>query len=103
MDIRLVDPMEPPARPNEDNAPAIGIANAVAIAIIFFWGGLALLVAESRGVSVSIIVAEIQAQDRRTNLSSAIRLYVLEHACERCAVAEGRDIPHVRPEITANA
>jgi predicted DNA-binding ribbon-helix-helix protein len=67
-----------------------------------FWNYLKEI-AESRGVSVSVIVAEIQAQDRRTNLSSAIRLYVLEHACERCAVAEGREVPQVRPEMTATA
>ena len=52
-----------------------------------FWNYLNEI-AESRGVSVSVLVAEIQAQDRRPNLSSAIRLFVLEHACERCAVAE---------------
>ena len=42
-----------------------------------FWNYLKEI-AEGRGVSVSIIVAEIQAQDRRTNLSSAIRLFVLD-------------------------
>ena len=61
-------------------------------------------IAEGRGVSVSIIVAEIQAQDRRTNLSSAIRLFVLEHACERCAAAENGSAPRpVQPAIAANA
>ena len=60
-------------------------------------------VADSRGVSVSVIVAEIQAQDRRTNLSSAIRLFVLEHACARCAEAEGGLVPRERPALAANA
>ena len=47
-----------------------------------FWNYLKEI-AESRGVSVSVLVAEIQQQDRQTNLSSAIRLFVLEHARER--------------------
>jgi predicted DNA-binding ribbon-helix-helix protein len=45
-------------------------------------------------VSVSVVVAEIQQQDRQTNLSSAIRLFVLEHARERCEAAE-RHTNHV--------
>lgn len=68
-----------------------------------FWNYLKEI-AESRGVSVSVIVAEIQAQDRRTNLSSAIRLFVLEHACERCAQAEGRAVAEeAPPAMAANA
>ena len=67
-----------------------------------FWNYLKEI-AESRGVSVSVIVAEIQAQDRRTNLSSATRLLVLEHACARCADAEGRTEPRERPALVANA
>ena len=65
-----------------------------------FWNYLKEI-AESRGVSVSVIVAEIQAQDRRTNLSSAIRLFVLEHACARCAEAEGRTEPRERERMLA--
>lgn len=66
-----------------------------------FWNYLKEI-ADARGVSVSVIVAEIQGQDRQTNLSSAIRLYVLEHACERCQAAESR-IGHVNgTELSAN-
>jgi predicted DNA-binding ribbon-helix-helix protein len=67
-----------------------------------FWNYLKEI-AESRGVSVSVVVGEIRDQDRRTNLSSAIRLFVLEHACERCARAEGRAAPEPRPSIAATA
>ncbi len=60
-------------------------------------------VAEARGVSVSVVVAEIQAQDRQTNLSSAIRLFVLEHARERCETAE-RHIHRINGgQLAANA
>ena len=52
-----------------------------------FWNYLKEI-AESRGVSVSVIVAEIQAQDRRTNLSSAIRLFVLDHYRTHTAPAD---------------
>jgi predicted DNA-binding ribbon-helix-helix protein len=52
-----------------------------------FWNYLREI-ADSRGISVSVLVAEIQQQDRQTNLSSAIRLFVLEHARERCEAAE---------------
>jgi predicted DNA-binding ribbon-helix-helix protein len=58
-----------------------------------FWNYLKEI-AEGRGVSVSVLVSEIQAQDRQTNLSSAIRLFVLEHARERCEAAE-QNVPHV--------
>lgn len=40
-------------------------------------------VAVTRGVFPSVILAEIDAQDRDTNLSSAVRLFVLEHATSR--------------------
>jgi predicted DNA-binding ribbon-helix-helix protein len=61
-------------------------------------------VAESRGVSVSVIVAEIQAQDRQTNLSSAIRLFVLENACERFEAAERKSGAQVNGvELSASA
>jgi predicted DNA-binding ribbon-helix-helix protein len=67
-----------------------------------FWNYLKE-VAENRGISVSIVVAEIQSQDRQTNLSSAIRLFVLEHARERCEAAE-RHAPHVNgTQLAANA
>jgi predicted DNA-binding ribbon-helix-helix protein len=68
-----------------------------------FWNYLRE-VAESRGVSVSVIVAEIQAQDRQTNLSSAIRLFVLEHARERCELAERNAGGHLNgSELSATA
>ena len=66
-----------------------------------FWNYLKEI-AERRGVSVSVVVAEIQAQDRQTNLSSAIRLFVLEHARERCETAE-RNVTHVNgTQLAAN-
>jgi predicted DNA-binding ribbon-helix-helix protein len=60
-------------------------------------------IAESRGVSVSVLVAEIQQQDRQTNLSSAIRLFVLEHARERCEAAEAISPMVNAPEATVSA
>lgn len=67
-----------------------------------FWNYLKEI-AESRGVSVSVVVAEIQTQDRQTNLSSAIRLFVLEHARARCEAAE-RHVHHVNgTQLAANA
>jgi predicted DNA-binding ribbon-helix-helix protein len=67
-----------------------------------FWNYLKEI-AESRGVSVSVLVAEIQQQDRQTNLSSAIRLFVLEHARERCEAAEAVSPRASRAEITVSA
>jgi predicted DNA-binding ribbon-helix-helix protein len=40
-------------------------------------------VAVTRGTTPSALIAEIEAQDRDTNLSSAVRLFVLEHATRR--------------------
>ena len=61
-------------------------------------------VAETRGVSVSVLVGDIQAQDRQTNLSSAIRLFVLEHARERFETAEGKSgAPVNGVELSASA
>ena len=67
-----------------------------------FWNYLREI-ADSRGVSVSVLVSEIQAQDRQTNLSSAIRLFVLEHACERVEAAEGGPHRANGAEISATA
>ena len=67
-----------------------------------FWNYLREI-ADSRGVSVSVVVSEIQAQDRQTNLSSAIRLFVLEHACERVEAAESGPHRANGAEISATA
>jgi predicted DNA-binding ribbon-helix-helix protein len=66
-----------------------------------FWNYLKEI-AESRGVSVSVVVSEIQAEDRQTNLSSAIRLFVLEHARERCEAAERGATRVNGAELSAN-
>jgi predicted DNA-binding ribbon-helix-helix protein len=51
-----------------------------------------------------VIVAEIQAQDRQKNLSSAIRLFVLENACERFEAAERKSGAQVNGvELSASA
>ena len=67
-----------------------------------FWNYLREI-ADSRGVSVSVLVGEIQAQDRQTNLSSAIRLFVLEHACERYTAAEHGSVRHNGAEASVSA
>jgi len=43
-----------------------------------FWKGLKEI-ADSRGMTLSDIVASIDSQRRHGNLSSAIRLFVLDH------------------------
>ena len=47
-----------------------------------FWNYLKE-VAIARGLSPSALIAEIDEQNRDTNLSSAVRLFVLEHATSR--------------------
>jgi predicted DNA-binding ribbon-helix-helix protein len=49
-----------------------------------------------------VVVSEIQAEDRQTNLSSAIRLFVLEHARERCEAAERGATRVNGAELSAN-
>jgi predicted DNA-binding ribbon-helix-helix protein len=46
-----------------------------------FWGGLKAL-AERRSQSINALVAEIDAARGQANLSSAIRLFVLESAAQ---------------------
>lgn len=50
-----------------------------------FWIGLCEI-AKSRATTVSAVVADIDTQRRHANLSSAVRLFVLEHAQARAAV-----------------
>lgn len=55
-----------------------------------FWTGLRQI-AESQDTSIARLVATIDAErDADTNLSSAIRLFVLEDALRRAAVADER-------------
>ena len=44
-----------------------------------FWTGLREI-AQSRAMTVSAVVADIDMHRQHTNLSSAVRLFVLEHA-----------------------
>jgi predicted DNA-binding ribbon-helix-helix protein len=61
-----------------------------------FWTGLREI-AQSRAMTVSAIVADIDMHRRHANLSSAVRLYVLEHAQ---AQAAARAAAAVTPEPT---
>jgi len=49
-----------------------------------FWTGLREI-ARSRATSVSAVVADIDMRRRHANLSSAVRLFVLEHARAQAA------------------
>jgi predicted DNA-binding ribbon-helix-helix protein len=58
-----------------------------------FWRGLKEI-AQSRGVTLSDLVAAIDSERQCGNLSSAIRLFVLDHYKERIGVhADGRPAP----------
>jgi predicted DNA-binding ribbon-helix-helix protein len=64
-----------------------------------FWKGLCEI-AQSRAVTVSAVVADIDMRRRHANLSSAIRLFVLEHAqaqaAARAAAREKAERPSLR-------
>ena len=56
-----------------------------------FWGGLKDI-AGTRNMTLSELVASIDADRRQGNLSSAIRLYVLDHFRAQSGIArEGRE------------
>jgi predicted DNA-binding ribbon-helix-helix protein len=58
-----------------------------------FWKGLKEI-AQSRGVTLSDLVAAIDSERQLGNLSSAIRLFVLDHYKARIGVhADGRPAP----------
>jgi len=58
-----------------------------------FWRGLKEI-AQSRGVTLSDLVAAIDSERQLGNLSSAIRLFVLDHYKARIGVhADGRPAP----------
>ena len=58
-----------------------------------FWKGLKEI-ARSRGVTLSDLVAAIDSERQLGNLSSAIRLFVLDHYKARIGVhADGRPAP----------
>ena len=52
-----------------------------------FWNYLREI-AEREKLSVQALIGRIDAERGEQNLSSAIRLFVLEHACERVEAAE---------------
>jgi predicted DNA-binding ribbon-helix-helix protein len=54
-------------------------------------------VAVARGLSPSALIAEIDAQNRDTNLSSAVRLFVLEHATSRLEQDDAGDARPLAP------
>ena len=58
-----------------------------------FWTGLREI-AQSRAMSISAIIADIDMRRQHANLSSAVRLFVLEHAqAEAAARAAGSAAP----------
>ena len=55
-----------------------------------FWKGLKEIAA-SRELPLSDLVSQIDTERRHGNLSSAIRLFVLDHYRSRCLGSEGAD------------
>ncbi|HEX2216417.1 MAG TPA: ribbon-helix-helix domain-containing protein [Xanthobacteraceae bacterium] len=69
-----------------------------------FWAGLKEI-ATARGMTLSELVASIDTGRQHGNLSSAIRLFVLDHYRSRCGEA-GISMPHRArsgPEISARS
>ena len=54
-----------------------------------FWNGLRQI-AQSRAMTISAVVADIDMHRRHANLSSAVRLFVLEHTQAQAAAASDR-------------
>lgn len=48
-----------------------------------FWQALRTIATE-RDLSLAVLVAQIDGQRGRTNLSSAVRVYILEHYRRKC-------------------
>jgi predicted DNA-binding ribbon-helix-helix protein len=68
-----------------------------------FWRGLKEI-AQSRGVTLSDLVAAIDSERQLGNLSSAIRLFVLDHYKARIGVhADGRPAPREMMMIPPSA
>ena len=68
-----------------------------------FWKGLKEI-ALSRGVTLSDLVAAIDSERQLGNLSSAIRLFVLDHYKARIGVhADGRPAPREMMMMPASA
>lgn len=70
-----------------------------------FWSGLKDIAA-SRNMTLSELVASIDADRRQGNLSSAIRLFVLDHYRAQASIAAVRDAEAraagtVRPALSA--
>jgi predicted DNA-binding ribbon-helix-helix protein len=59
-----------------------------------FWGGMKEICQE-RGSTLSELVAEIDANRQQGNLSSAIRLFVLDYFKSRAMGRAGGSQPHV--------
>ena len=54
-----------------------------------FWKGLKEIAA-GRDMSVSDLVGDIDSNRQHVNLSSAVRLFVLDFYCEQCTNYKGR-------------
>jgi predicted DNA-binding ribbon-helix-helix protein len=68
-----------------------------------FWKGLKEI-AGGRGMTMSDLVATIDSERKHGNLSSAIRLFVLDfYRVQLTDLKEGRDIPHETMAGTASA
>jgi len=68
-----------------------------------FWNGLKEI-AGRRDITLSDLVAAIDSQRHHGNLSSAIRLFVLDfYRVQLTDLKEGRDIPHESMAGTASA
>ena len=59
-----------------------------------FWGGMKEI-SQERGSTLSELVRKIDASRQQGNLSSAIRLFVLEHFKSRAMGSAGGSQPHV--------
>ena len=61
-----------------------------------FWQALRLI-ARDKGISLAALVALIDGQRARTNLSSALRVHVLEHAQEQLRSCRGSPVAETAP------
>ena len=59
-----------------------------------FWKGLKEIAA-GRDISVSDLVGDIDSNRQHTNLSSAVRLFVLDFYCEQYTNYQGRTRKHL--------
>lgn len=76
--------MNDPAAPRKRSVTLAGHATSISMEDAF-WLRLSQFAAD-RGLSVNALVAEID-RDRTTNLSSAVRVWVLEECAQRAQLA----------------